>query len=129
MFAKDIMTKDVVTVSLFDGTKKLAELLTQNQISGTPVLDGNGKIVGMVSEADIITKRGRQVKDIMNKQVISVTEESTLERIALLMSTYRIKRLPVLRGKELVGIVSRADIVGAVARGKHIAMHTPIYDL
>jgi CBS domain-containing protein len=65
----------------------------------------------------------------MSKKVISVTEETPVEEIAQLMSTHRIKRLPVMNGGEVVGIVSRADIVSAIAQGQHVSLHTPIYDL
>ena len=129
MIAKDIMTKDVITVSPVTTVKSLAKILIQNQISGAPVADKKGKIVGVVSEADLVGKKGKQVKEIMSKRVIEIAEETPVEEIAALMTTHKIKRLPVMRGKKLVGIVSRADIVGAIASGKHIALHTPIYDL
>ena len=129
MVAKDIMTKDVITVSPTITPKNLAKIFIENQISGAPVADKNGKIVGIVSEADLVGKKGKQVKDIMSKQVIEVDEETSVEEIAALMTTHKVKRLPVIRGKKLVGIVSRADIVGAIALSKHIALHTPVYDL
>ena len=129
MIAKDIMTRDVITVSPTTTVKSLAKVLIQNQISGAPVADKKGKILGVVSEADIVAKKGRQVKTIMSKQVIGVAEETPVEELARIMTTNKVKRLPVMRGKKLVGIVSRADIVGAIASGKHIALHTPLYDL
>ena len=129
MVAKNIMTKDVVTVSPTVTIKNLAKILIVNQISGAPVVDKNGKILGVVSEADIVAKKGKQVKAIMSKKVLTVSEETAVEEIANLMTTHKVKRLPVMRGDKLVGIVSRADIVGAIASGKHIALHTPIYDL
>ena len=129
MVAKNIMTKDVVTVSPTITIKNLAKTLIENQISGAPVVDKNGKILGVVSEADIVAKKGKQVKAIMSKKVLTVSEETAVEEIAKLMTTHKVKRLPVMRGDKLVGIVSRADIVGAIASGKHIALHTPIYDL
>jgi CBS domain-containing protein len=76
-----------------------------------------------------VAKSGPKVKDIMSKDTISVDEETPVEEIANLFTTHKINRVPVLRGKKLVGIVSRADIVRAIAMGKHIALHTPIYDL
>ena len=103
--------------------------LIKNQISGAPVAGRNGKIIGVVSEADIVAKKGKDVKTIMTKNIISVTEETAVEDIARLMTTHRIKRLPVMRGQDVVGIVSRADIVSAIALGKHVAIHTPVYDL
>jgi CBS domain-containing protein len=89
----------------------------------------NGKIVGVVSEADIVGKKGKDVKSIMSKTVISVSEETSVEEIARLMTAHAIKRLPVMTEGAIVGIVSRADIVSAIARGEHVAIHTPIYDL
>jgi len=129
MLAKDIMTRNVITVSPATSVKNLAKILLQNQISGAPVTDKKGRILGVVSEADILAKKGKQVKDIMSKKVIEVAEETPVEEIASLMTTHKIKRIPVMRGKELLGIVSRADIVSAIASGKHIALHTPVYDL
>ena len=129
MLAKDIMTKDVITVSPTATVKSLAMTLIKNQISGAPVAGRNGKIIGVVSEADIVAKKGKDVKTIMTKNIISVTEETAVEDIAKLMTTHRIKRLPVMRGQDVVGIVSRADIVSAIALGKHVAIHTPVYDL
>jgi CBS domain-containing protein len=109
--------------------KKLAMTLIKNQISGAPVAGKNGKIVGVVSEADIVAKKGKDVKAIMSKKVIGVVEDTSVEEIARLMTTHSIKRVPVMRGVEVVGIVSRADIVSAIARGEHVAIHTPVYDL
>ncbi|HWO40722.1 MAG TPA: CBS domain-containing protein [Candidatus Eisenbacteria bacterium] len=129
MLAKDIMTGQVITVSPTTSVKNLAALLIKNQISGAPVVDKNGKIIGIVSEADILAKKGKDVKSIMSKTIISVTETTPVEEIARLMATHKIKRLPVMREGRIVGIVSRADIVNAIALGKHIALHTPVYDL
>ena len=129
MNARDIMTRDIVTVSPTMSVKNLALTLIKNQISGAPVAAKNGKILGVVSEADIIAKKGKDVKAIMSKTIISVNEEASVEEIARLMTTHAIKRLPVMTDGALVGIVSRADIVSAIAQGQHVAMHTPIYDL
>jgi CBS domain-containing protein len=129
MTAKDIMTRDIITVSPTMSVKELAMTLIKNQISGAPVSSRNGEIVGVVSEADIVAKKGKDVRAIMTKKIISVKEETPVEEIAQLMTTHKIKRLPVMRGDKVVGIVSRADIVSAIALGKHVALHTPIYDL
>jgi CBS domain-containing protein len=109
--------------------KNLAMTLIKNQISGAPVARKDGKIIGVVSEADIVAKKGKDVKAIMSKTIISVGEDAAVEEIAQLMTTHRIKRVPVMRDGVVVGIVSRADIVSAIARGEHIAIHTPVYDL
>ena len=129
MNAKDIMTKDIITVSPTMSVKALAMTLIKNQISGAPVARKDGKIVGVVSEADIVAKKGKDVRSIMSKKVIRVAENTPVEQIAQLMTTHAIKRLPVMNGESIVGIVSRADIVSAIAQGHHVAVHTPIYDL
>jgi CBS domain-containing protein len=129
MIAKQIMTRDVITVNPRLPVKTLAQLLIKNQISGAPVADEKGKIVGVVSEADILAKKGKVVKAIMQGKVISVGEETPVEKMAQLMTTHRIKRLPVMNNGRLVGIVSRADIVNAIALGEHVAVQTPVYDL
>jgi len=129
MVAKDIMTRDVITVEPTTSVRDLARILSQKRISGVPVVNSKGKILGVVSEADIVGKKGKQVKAIMTKRVISVTEDTPVEEIAALMIGHKIKRVPVMRGDKLAGIVSRADIVSAIAMGRHIALHTPVYDL
>jgi CBS domain-containing protein len=129
MQAKDIMTREIVTVTPTMTVRKLAMTLIKNQISGAPVAAKNGKILGVVSEADIVAKKGKDVKAIMSKKIISVGEDTAVEEIARLMTAQNIKRVPVMRGDQVVGIVSRADIVSAIARGEHVAIHTPVYDL
>jgi CBS domain-containing protein len=129
MNAKDIMTRDIITVSPTMTVRNLAMTLIKNQISGAPVAGKDGKIIGIVSEADIVAKTGKNVKAIMSKKMLSVSEETSVEEIARLMTAHAIKRLPVMKNGQLVGIVSRADIVSAIAQGQHVAMHTPIYDL
>jgi len=123
------MTREVITVRPTMTVKQLAKIFNKNQISGAPVVDKRGNILGIVSEADAVFKKGKQVKAIMSQPAIWVTEETPVERIASLMATHKIKRLLVMRGRKLDGIISRADIVRAIALGQHIALHTPIYDL
>jgi len=129
MLAKDIMTRDIIMVKPKMTIKQLAMLLIKNQISGAPVAAEDGKIIGIVSEADILAKKARQVKGIMSTKVVSVNEETSVEEIAQLMAMHKIKRLPVMKGNKIVGIVSRADIVSAIALGKHVVLHSPVYDL
>lgn len=129
MLAKDIMTRDIIMAKPKMTVKQLALLLIKNQISGAPVAAEDGKIIGVVSEADILAKKARQVKGIMSTKVVSVNEETPVEEIAQLMAMHKIKRLPVMKGNKIVGIVSRADIVSAIAMGKHITLHSPVYDL
>lgn len=129
MIAKNVMTRDIITVSPSTKVRNLAMILIKNQISGAPVANKDGKILGIVSEADIVAKKGKDAKAIMSKKVISVPQDASVEEIAQLMVTHAIKRLPVMDGGRLIGIVSRADIVNAIAMGEHVALHTPIYDL
>lgn len=129
MIAKNIMTRDVITVSPDMAVKRVAALLIKNQISGAPVADQKGNIVGVVSEADILAKKGKQVRQIMSTKVISVKEDTSVKEIARLMTTHRIKRLPVMNGRKVIGIISRADVVSAIALGKHGAVRPPLYDL
>jgi CBS domain-containing protein len=129
MLARDIMTKRVVAVTPLTPVKQVAKILNQNHISGVPVVDKSGKLVGIVSERDLLARRGAQVKSIMSKSVIRVKEDTPVEDIASLMATQKVKRVPVIRGQHLAGIVSRADIIRAIALGEHIAMLTPVYDL
>lgn len=129
MTARDVMTRDVVTVGPTLAVKELAKVFVKNRISGAPVVDKKGKIIGVVSEADIVAKKGKQVKNIMTPKATTVGEEMPVEEIASLMTHRGISRVPVMRAGNLVGIVSRADIVRAIAMGKHIALHTPVYDL
>jgi CBS domain-containing protein len=126
MIAKDIMTPDVITAAPTMTVKAVATLLIKNQISGAPVAAKNGKIIGIVSEADIISQQGKDVRAIMSKRVISVSEETAVEEVAKLMTTHKINRVPVVRGDKAIGIISRADIVSAIAMGKQIALHKPV---
>ncbi|MBE3572790.1 MAG: CBS domain-containing protein [Moorella humiferrea] len=120
MRAKDIMTKDVITISAYAPIYELTKLLAENDISGVPVCDESGKVIGMVSEADLIAlKNGSRVMDIMNPEVIAVSPETPVEEVAVVLHTKKIKRVPVYEKDQMVGIISRADIVAAMAR-KHM---------
>ena len=120
MIASDIMTRHVYTIALEASVRDAANLLSEKRISGVPVVDGKGKMIGMLTEADIISKvdrEGLKVHEIMSRNITAVTEETPVDEIALLMSERKIKRVPVVRDDKLVGIISRADIVRAVAQG------------
>jgi CBS domain-containing protein len=147
MLAKDIMTSDVAFVTTDAHIRDVARLLIEKRISAVPVLDGDHRPVGMISEGDLIGSdeldrdarrqwwlaqlaegqpldpeflatiqaNGRTVLDVMTAPVISVTDLTEVAEIAKLIEAHKIKRLPVVRGGRMVGLVSRADIVRAIA--------------
>lgn len=126
MIAREIMTRNVYTISPEASVQEVAQLLSRKSISGVPVIDKDGKIIGIVTEADIIGKVNRVgmcVADIMSPEIIFVTEETRVGEIAMLLVERNIKRVPVMRDGTLVGIVCRADIVRAVAQGYLIIRH------
>lgn len=143
MRVRDVMTGNVVSVRPDDTILKAAHLMLQNRISGLPVIDQRGFLVGIVTEGDFLrrgeigTQRqrpkwleflvgpgrladeyahasGRKIKEIMTAEPVTVNESDSLERAVRLMELRRVKRLPVLRDGELVGIVSRANLVQAL---------------
>jgi len=126
MIARDIMTSNVYTISPEASVQEVAQLLVQKNISGVPVIDKDGKIIGIVTSADIIGKVNREglcVADIMTPELIFVDEETRVGEIAMLLVERNIKRVPVMQNGKLVGIVCRADIVHAVAQGHLIIRH------
>ncbi len=137
MLAKDIMTRKVITIKRETSVKEIIDILLKNRITGVPVVDDENKIVGIVSESDLIYKetsmpisdywanrkkfkdeywkiKGTKAEEIMTTDVICVGGDTPVEEIATLMIEKRIKRLPVVRGKELVGIISRADVLKTI---------------
>jgi CBS domain-containing protein len=144
MLAADIMTSEVITVGEDASVQEAAKLMAEHGISALPVVDRDNRVVGIVSEGDLLhraetgTERRRswwldmmaatnqlareyveshscKVKEVMTRDVISVTEETAVADIAVLLEANRIKRVPVLRDGKLVGIVSRANLVRALA--------------
>jgi CBS domain-containing protein len=132
----------VITVDEEASVQQVAKLLAERGINAVPVVDGEERVIGMVSEGDLLhraetgTERRRswwldmmsstnklagdyikshsgKVKDVMTRDVISVTDTTPVADIAVLMETNRIKRVPVVRDGKLVGIVSRANLVRA----------------
>lgn len=108
------MRTQPLTATLDMPVEGVADLLTFHNISGWPVVDG-GRVVGIVTEADVIGKQGGTASDIMTPDVITVAEDTPAAEIAQLLNERRIRRVPVMRGHELVGIISRGDIVRWVA--------------
>lgn len=141
--AKDIMTKQVITVTLDTTVVELASLLSSNNIGGAPVIDGAGNLLGVVTESDLIDQQkkihiptvitildsffylenpekmgeemkkiaGSTVGDIYTKKILTVTEETTLDEIATIMAEKNVHTLPVVDGKQLVGVIGKQDII------------------
>ncbi len=121
MQVRDVMTTKVITVKEEQSKNQAARLLSQNRISGLPVINDDNVLVGIVTEYDIIAKEGKTVGDIMTRGIISVSADADLEDARHILVHERIKRLPVVDHGKVIGIVSRADIV------KEIAMHWVCY--
>ncbi len=144
MQAADIMTRRLVSVRPEASIRDAIELMLKRRVSGLPVIDGHGQLVGMVTEADFLRRpetgterrrprwliailgpaeearsyvhsHGVKVGEVMSKDIVSVSESTPLDRVVHLMEIHRIKRVPVLRGGKVVGIVSRANLLRALA--------------
>ena len=144
MNVKDVMTPHVLAVTPDESIFVAARLMLQKKISGLPVVDGLGNLVGIVSEGDFLrraetgTKRqrpkwmefflgpgrladeyvqisGRKVRDVMTEDVRTVTPDAPLEDVVRLMERHHIKRVPVVDGGKIVGIVTRANLLRAMA--------------
>jgi CBS domain-containing protein len=115
--AREVMTSEVVTAHPAMTITELARLLAERRISGVPVVDCKGELLGIVSEADILSRKpGHEtVRSIMTTDVVAVSESESVQEIACLLSMKRINRVPVVRDRKVVGIVSRTDIVKALA--------------
>jgi CBS domain-containing protein len=115
MQAREIMTTDVISVREDAEIEATARLLARHRISGLPVVNAGGALVGLVTEFDLITKQGATVADIMSRGVISISPETPVEEVVHLLANQRIRRVPVIEGDKLVGIVSRSDLVRQLA--------------
>ena len=115
--AKDIMTTRVVTVKPSTPIADAARLLVRRKISGVPVVDEKDKtkVVGILTEADLLAapSGAKTVAEVMRKRVISVAPDTSVDDIAATLVKRKIKRVPVLDGGKLVGIVSRIDVLRA----------------
>lgn len=114
MKVKEIMTTQVVTVSVDASRHEAAALLRENRISGVPVVDESGAVVGLLSEHDLLARPGECVQDVMSLAVLAVTEDTDIDDVRHLLVERRIHRVPVLRGHELVGVVSRGDVLAVM---------------
>jgi CBS domain-containing protein len=158
MKAKDIMTTQVISVAPEVTVREIASQLLTARISAVPVVDADGRLVGIVSEGDLLHRveagtaerprpwwlniladpeglaaeyvksHGRRARDVMTANVVSVTEETPVAEIAELLETRRIKRVPVLRDGKPVGIVSRANLLHALVAIRSAATASPPSD-
>jgi len=144
MKAADVMVRDVVTVGPDDDVAEAIKLLAEHDVSALPVVDDAGTVIGVISEADLVRREeigtekhrpwwlealtpastlaeefakahGRRVSEVMSTHVVSASEETPLQEIATLLERHRIKRVPILRDGKLVGIVSRSNLIQALA--------------
>jgi CBS domain-containing protein len=113
--AADIMTPDPQTLRSETSVHEAAQLLSEHRISGAPVVGDDGRIVGIVSEYDLIARAGSSVGDVMTREVVSVPSNATLDRVRAILVTQRLKRVPVTQEARLVGLISRADLVRELA--------------
>jgi CBS-domain-containing membrane protein len=144
MKAIDVMTRDVVTVTPETSIIEAARLMSSNDVSALPVVDRDDHLIGIISEADLLEREeigadfrrpwwmeavtpptilaaefvkshGKHVADLMSNRVITAHEDASLAEIAGLLERNRIKRVPIVRGSKLVGIVSRSNLIQALA--------------
>ncbi|MBV9322681.1 MAG: CBS domain-containing protein [Chloroflexi bacterium] len=116
MKVAEIMTSNVISVPEDASVRDVAQTLDRHRVSGLPVCDGDGHMVGLISEFDLIAKpEAHTAGEAMTRDVISVMEDTSVDEVRYLLVHRRIKRVPVLRGQKLVGIVSRADLVHEIA--------------
>ena len=111
MKVKEIMTAPVVSAAPDTPITDVVQLLGKHRISGVPVTDEGGAVVGLVSEYDLLVKQGATAREVMSAGVISVTEDTDVDDVRALLVDMRIRRVPVMAGQRLVGIVSRSDLV------------------
>ena len=112
----EIMTRNPVSVREDSPIRDVAQTLARRGISGLPVCDGEGHVVGVISEYDLIAKpEAKSAGEAMSRDVIAVMEETSVDEVRFLLVNRRIRRVPVLSGQKLVGIVSRRDLVRELA--------------
>ena len=143
MRAKDAMTQPVISISSQDSILQAVRLMLQHKISGLPAFDESGNLAGIVTEGDFLRRTetdtlrrrprwieffvgagklaeeyvhasAREVSEIMTTDVHTVSEDTPLDEVVTIMEQHRIRRVPVMRGKEVLGIVTRADLLRAL---------------
>jgi len=138
MLVKEIMTTDVKTIRPEDTVKKLAEEMVENKIGSLVVISGSGGVVGIATERDIIedvvllgkSPEEIKVQDVMTKDLITINPSNTLEEAADVMVNHKIKKLPVIEGGRLVGIVTATDLIAyenkLVEKIAHLIVASPL---
>lgn len=115
MKVKEIMTSPVICARDDVSIADVATLLAKHRISAVPVTDASGAVIGLISEYDLLARRGKLARDIMSPGIISVSEDADVEDVRLLVVQRKVRRIPVVAGQRLVGIVSRSDLVRQMA--------------
>ena len=144
MKAIDVMVRDVVTVHPETAVADVVKLLSKHDVSALPVVDSDGRVLGIVSEADLVHRveigtekhrswwmeavtgasvlagdfaksHGKKVEEVMTTEVVSAAEDTPLAEIATLLERHRIKRVPIVRDGKVVGVVSRSNLIQALA--------------
>ena len=140
IFVRDVMTRNVIKVREDADLNEVTILLSEHRISGLPVVDGEDRVIGMITEADVLAMAGmkkghvfkdiirhilgeplsghkgsKRLRDVMTSPAITTGPEADIREIALTLDEKRIKRLPVVDEQgRLIGVISRADIVRAI---------------
>jgi len=147
MKAQDVMVRDVVTVGPNMDVADAVDLLVKHDISAVPVVDSDGDLIGILSEADLLEREelgaehhhswwmeslmpssklakeyarahGKKVSEVMSTDVITASEDTPVSEIAALLERHRIKRVPIVKDREVIGIVSQSNLIQALASSK-----------
>ncbi len=114
--ARDVMITDVPTALVDDPVADIIAVLESHDLGGIPVVDGDRKLIGMVTEYDIISKRGLTAGSIMSRGVITVQEMAPVGELIELMGLHGVRQLPVVNDGLLIGIVTRRELMRHYAR-------------
>ena len=154
MKARDIMVSPVITVKPDTSIEEVARLFLDRRISGAPVVDDRGSLVGIISEGDLLFRaeigterphpywflqsageeilaaeyvkaRARRVADVMTRKVVTATPDASLSEIAALLEAKFVKRLPIVEDGQLIGIVTRVNLIQALASAPKVQETTP----
>ena len=108
---KEVMTTNVTSFREETPVEEIALTLTRKRITGGPVVSADGQVVGIVSETDVFTKKGKVARDIMSQHVITVSEDTGIDEAARLLVGEKIRRVPVVKRGKMVGLLSRSDVL------------------